>query len=115
MNYPNGVYIAFNLSRETEENIKKYCEENLPDMEMNEDLHCTLVYSKKPHEPRIKRDHCRCSGKPKKFSIFGEDDKSLVLEIDSEELKKMNHEKMKEHDFVSDFDEYKPHVTFVYG
>lgn len=111
MRYPNGVYIAFNLSRSTEDKIKDYCETNLPNMKMTEDLHCTLIFSQKEKDEKIKRAHERIDWKFKKFSKFWENEDSLVIEIDSSDLKKMNEDMTKEHDFISDWDEYNPHIT----
>jgi len=115
MNYPNWVYIAMNLSRDTEENIKKYCSEHLPDIEMTDDLHSTVIYSKKPHEKKIKRDQCRCKWNPGKFAKYWDDKESLVIEIDSEDMQSMNNKMMEEHDFVTDYPEYKPHITLTYA
>lgn len=114
MNYPHWVYVAFNLSRETEDNIKKYCSENIPNAVMNEDLHCTLIYSKKPKDERIKRVQDRLTWKFKKFSKFWENKDALVMELDSQDLKSMNESMTKEHDFISDYDEYSPHITLTY-
>ena len=114
MNYPNGVYIAFNLSKETEDNIKEYCSQHIPGIEMNEDLHSTLVFSKKAMEKKIDRKPDRAKGKFKQFSKFGKDEESLVIELDSEDMMNLHKWMTSDHDFISDFPDYKPHVSITY-
>ena len=114
MHYPNGVYIAFNLSRATEDKLNEYMEAHMPGAKKNEDFHSTLIYSKKPHEKRICRCHDRMKWNFKKFSKFWEDKKALVIEMESKDMKDMNHKMMKEHDLTSDYDEYNPHITLTY-
>ena len=111
---PNWVYVAVHLSSETEEQVRWYCAENMPGMKINDDLHSTLIFSKKPKEERLKRKQFKWEWKFKKFSKFWDDWASIVIELDSEDMKGYNRELVKENWFISDFDEYLPHISISY-
>jgi hypothetical protein len=115
IHYPGGVYISVKLSEETEELVKEYQNKYLKGQDINEELHCTLIYSKKPHVDEIEPAEYTAVGTFKEFNLFGEDKDTLVVEINSQDLLRRNEELVKEHKFISDFDEYKSHVTLSYG
>lgn len=114
MIYPHWVYVATHLSWETEDQIKWYCDKNLPWMKMNEDLHSTLIFSKQPKEEKMKRWQFKWEWKFKKFSKFWDDWASIVIELDSEDMRSYNKQLVSENWFISDFDEYLPHITISY-
>ncbi len=114
MVYPHWVYAAVNLSAKTEEDIKNYCKEHLQWIVMNDDLHSTVAFSKKPKEWKIKRANFRWEWKFKRLSKFWEDKQSIVIELDSSDLVEHNKRLTEEHELVSDYDEYKPHITITY-
>jgi len=114
MTYKDWVYIALHLDSASEKEIIDYISNNIPWLEINEDLHLTLIYSNKPHEKQIKRKKYQCIWKFKKFSKFWDKWESLVIEIESDDLIKKNKELSDEHSFVSDYDEYLPHISISY-
>jgi len=114
MKYPSWVYVAVHLSDDTENQIKDYCHKNMPWVKMNEDLHSTLIYSKKPREKQLKREQFKWEWKFKKFSKFWDDWWSIVIELDSADMMSHNKKLMEENDFISDYDEYSPHITLSY-
>lgn len=114
MVYPNWVYIAMHLTKDTEDKIKEYISANIPELKMNEDLHSTLAYSKKKREKMINRGNDRMKWKFKKFSKFWEDENSLVIELDSEDMKNRSKKLASDYELISDYDEYSPHITISY-
>ena len=112
--YPKGVYIACKLSEVTEASIKEYQEKYLKGQDINEDLHCTLIYSQKPHVDEIEASEYKAVGTFNQFNLFGPDNNVLVLEIQSEDMIRRNEALVDEYGFISDYDEYKPHITLSY-
>ena len=113
--YPGGVYISVKLSEETEKAVKDYQEKYLKQHKINEELHCTLIYSQKPYVDEIEPASYSATGTFQEFSLFGEKEDTLVVEINSQDLARRNEELVDEHGFISDFGEYKSHVTLSYG
>ena len=105
--YP-GVYMALELSDYSEQVLKKSCELG----DLDENLHCTLIYSNKPFIGKIEVKDYSIIVKPKKFSLFGENNDILVLEVESSELMNRNRELMQRYGFIQDW-EYSPHITLV--
>lgn len=112
--YKDGVYISVDIDSFSTENINKYIEDNLKDVEHNTSLHCTLIYSKKPLNRDVKNEEYEAIGTFKKFSLLGPNSDVLVIELDCDKLTQRNKELVEEYDFVSDFGEYKPHITLAY-
>jgi 2'-5' RNA ligase len=115
IHYPSGVYIATKLSEITETYIKEYCNKYLKNEEINEDLHCTLIYSKKEHKEKIEPEDYKFLANSKEFSIFGDENKVLVMEINCAPLIRRNKELVEKYNFISDFSEYKPHITIAFN
>ena len=109
--YIDGVYISMRLTEDSENKIKDFQHKYIKD-NINDDLHCTLIYSKKPFKGNIKTNNDNIVTKFKKYSVFGED--TLVLEIDSSELDARNKELTSKYDFISYFDNYSSHITLSY-
>lgn len=105
-----GVYMALKLSKYSERELKKFCE--ILDDDLDENLHCTLIYSDKPFIGKIEVKDYSIIVKPKKFSLFGENGDILVLEVESSELMNRNRELMQQYGFIQDW-EYNPHITLV--
>jgi len=114
VDYNVGVYISVKITPESKILFDKYVKQYLGDFEPNPEPHLTLIYSKKSFKGIIKNKPYTVSCKFKKFSIFGKTEMALVAELSSDELVKRNSELVKQYGFVSDFDEYKPHLTLVY-
>ena len=113
--YEKGVYISVEPVNGSLDVFEKYIKENLSGYESTPRPHLTLIYSKKKFDGEIKTSDYEVTGIVKKFSIFGQDEKALVAEIDCQDLVDRNEKLVKKYGFVSDFDEYKPHITLVYG
>jgi hypothetical protein len=112
--YPGGVYISVKLSEETEKAVNEYQEKYLKGQKINEELHCTLIYSKKPYVDEIEAMEYTAVGTFKEFNLFGPEEDTLVVEINSQDLTRRNTELVEEYRFISDFGEYKSHVTLSY-
>ena len=115
IHFPGGVYISVKLAPETEAAVKEYQEKYLKGQKINESLHCTLIYSKKPQVDNIEPASYSATGTFQEFNLFGPDSDTLVVEINSPDLTRRNEELVQEYKFVSDFGEYKSHVTLSYG
>ena len=107
--YP-GVYMALKLSKKSERELKEFCE--ILDEDLDENLHCTLIYSDKPFIGKIEVMDYSIIVKPKKFSLFGENNDILVLEVESRMLMNRNRELMQRYGFIQNW-EYNPHITLV--
>lgn len=114
IHYPTGVYIALEMVEESMIAVKEYMEEYLPDIEFNDEQHCTLIYSKKPYVDEIIPGEYQATSTFDRFSKFGENEDVLVVEINSEAILDRNKALVGEYDFISDYDEYKPHFTLSY-
>jgi len=116
-----GTYAAAKLSDDTKENITKYFKENdIPEPCDVDDMHCTILYSRKPcpdYKAAGEYDGVKI-GKPTPFDVWQSQDKTkniLVLPLDAPEMTARHEELMKEHDASYDFPDYKPHVSFTYN
>lgn len=81
------------------------------------DIHATVIYSKTPCPditPREIESRLPISAKISRWSVFGSENKCLVLELESPGLEKLNNYLVRMHAATSDFDVYRPHVTISY-
>jgi len=115
--FPGGVYISVKLSEETTNLVFEYQEKYLKgrDIVDIDSLHCTLIYSKKPHVDNIEPEEYTAIGTFQEFNLFGPNKDTLVAEINSQDLRRRNEELVEKYGFISDFDEYKSHVTLSYN
>jgi len=115
--FPAGVYMAVKVNEETETALNDYCSKYLAGIEIPEDFHSTLIYSDKPHYDEITAKEYNISAVAEKmpFEKFGEEKNSLVIKLNSPELKRRHEELMKEYNFKYDFDEYVPHISLSYN
>lgn len=117
--FPNGVYISVSLTSESNQNILKYFNEYIlpwnKDIIYNTDQHITLIYSEKPLNRYPMIEQYAGEAKFIKFSLFGPDNDILVVEVKAGKLVQRNKKLTAENDFISDFDEYKPHFTISYN
>lgn len=109
----NGVYVAYKVNspelREYQFNIGGL---NLPE-HLEQNLHCTVIYSNKEFIGDVLL-YNNITVKPKKLSLFGENNDILVLQVESPELIKINLELIKQHGFTQDW-LYSPHITLVHN
>lgn len=113
--YPGGVYISVKPDDITQKAIMEYQEKYLKQFELNTELHCTLIYSKKPYEDEIIPESYTALASFSSFELFGPENDTLVIKLNSEDLKRRNEDLTKKYGFISDYDEYKPHITLAYG
>jgi len=116
INYPGGVYIAVSPTEETKIAITEYMEKYLQRAKTLDidDLHCTLIYSQQEQKEEIKADDYLAPATFKGFNLFGEKEDTLVIELNSKLLIDRNETLVKEYGFISDFDEYKAHMTLAF-
>ena len=112
--FPDGVYVSVRPSEETTIAIQEYQNKYLKGQEINQDLHCTIIYSQKPQKEDVQAQEYKAVGTFKEFNLFGPDNSVLVVEINSIDLLRRNKKLVREYGFISDFDEYKSHITLVY-
>lgn len=117
INYNKGVYCSAQLSDDTKKQITQFCIDNdIPNIVPENEMHCTLIYSKKGHddfdcETEYNND---VAAKFSGFEMFGKDKDTLVLKIKSNDLTRRHNEMMDEYDLQYDFDTYIPHITLSY-
>jgi len=115
INYPDGVYIAVSPDESTAVAIQKYQEKYLKQYKVNDELHCTLIYSQKPHVDIIEPASYSAVATFESFELFGPKQDTLVIKLNSKELERRNELLSEENGFISDYDEYKAHITLAYG
>lgn len=121
----NDVYISFNLAEDCKNVFDKFIS-MIPARFVNktykaEDLHCTMVHSKKigfkDGDFRYMNFHqtCGCVAYVKTLEIFGKDDSKrfLVATLDSPDLEAYNAYLANKFGLVSDFHSYRPHISLA--
>lgn len=118
VDYKDGVYIELRPDRLTQNNIKSFCkklQKLYPDLKLNKkEFHITIIFSKKPFKGKIEFPWSTSRGKPKKWRLFGTKEEFLVLELDFKKAVDLHKFLMKKYNFVFDYDQYTPHITFSY-
>jgi len=114
-NYPGGVYVAMKPTPDTLSKIESYIEANLKDLEINDEIHCTLIYSKKALKSEVRTLNYLSEATFQSFDLFGPDKNILVIKLESRDLIRRNNSLTSRYNFISDFDEYQPHVTLAYN
>jgi len=114
--YEKGVYISVKMAEESKMQVQKYLDEYLPDADVIdiEELHCTLIYSKKKYEGEIDNKEYKIPATIKGFKKF-DNGKVLVALVKSNFLENRFQELMKLYDFVYDYEDYIPHFTLSYN
>lgn len=117
-----GTFAGIKLHKQAEKAILQFIKKHkIPNATPVDDIHITLLYSKK-HLPQYKpAGAINELAFPNKFTIFkstpsdGSKSKNcLVLLLDSKFLHDRYSKLMKQHEATSDFDSYNPHITFSY-
>ena len=120
-----GTFAGVRFSKANEKTIMKYIKDNdIPNPVKPDEIHATLLYSKK-HLPDYKaRGNIDppIQIKSKGFHTFPQQEKRsngdtihcLVLLLNSPELEKRHKFLMNKHNASYDFDEYIPHLTLSY-
>lgn len=120
LNINVGTYAAVKFE-DSEEKVKYLKQIGIPNV--NEELHCTLLYSRKNcpnYEPMNMTDgyyYDEAVAFPDHLDIFKdkEDKNCLVLILRSGWLMKRHKDLMKENNATHDYDEFIPHVTLSYN
>ena len=120
--YSSGVYISVDVYHDSDtlQQIQHQVRE-LFDVPIDlYGLHCTIIYSKKPAKnisnTFLKIDQTKFFDAYVKEITTWVDNKNITyfgILLDSPELKKEN-ERLMKYGFVSDYDEYMPHITLQY-
>jgi 2'-5' RNA ligase len=114
--YPNGVYMAVlpdSISNDALGTYRTKYLKHLDEKDFEQNLHCTLIYSAKPHVDPIDPTSYKISAQPSGFELFGPNKDILVLTLHSVSLKEKHEALMEEYNFMYDFDEYTPHITLA--
>ncbi len=114
INYPEGVYIAVDMTEESSSLLIQYMNDYLPGIKPVDGFHCTIIFSKKPMKGLIQTEEYQTEATFKHFSKFGEDKEVLVAEITSPYLSQRNKILTDRYNFISDFEEYKIHFSLSY-
>jgi 2'-5' RNA ligase len=111
-----GSFIGVKLSNKSNEEIMSLIRKlNLPSSVKKEDIHITLIYSKKYFANKEWDKKIEEVATPIKLDWLGEKNDCLVLLLDSNYLFKRNKEITKEYGATSDYDKYSPHITLAYN
>ena len=109
-----GVYIAVKPNLTSEALLKEFINKHI-EAQINTELHSTLIYSKKKFkgEMIIKPGQLHIA-KIKGYALFGPNNDTLVAELDCPTLVARNKELMEKYGFITDFPDYKPHITLAF-
>lgn len=109
----HGTYVAASPTEESMESIQKLQKRlNLKNPIPGEDLHVTIMYSKRGSPDLPPSDTFKVA-LPLKFELLGEEKNCLALVLDSPDLE-MRHEQLNVYGLVHTFTPYKPHITLTY-
>ena len=108
--HESGTYATFIINDASKKLITDWCKDN--NISCNDDLHCTIIYSRKP-VPSLTKYHDKkinITAKIKSWDLFGENKDHLVLKIKHPDIIKIN-KTMMNAGATSDYKIYEPHVT----
>ncbi len=112
-----GVYLAVKYTQSDAEDLILYIKDNnIPSTLTRDEIHSTVIYSRKYADISTNEGEDLGDAEPLKFHIFEtqEDKRALVLLLKSEYLENRHKDLMKEHNLTYDFKEYLPHITLSY-
>ncbi len=111
-----GTYSCVKPSADTVNRLQEYINQNLSgvvDIQPAHELHCTVVYSTTPAPlVEVLEPELPIQVTAKQFSLFGEENDVLVLEIESPELVQLFNQSS-DLGATSDWPNYKPHITLA--
>lgn len=117
MNEDIGCYIAVKYNSYSVKKIIEIAENyQVPNIIPSDKFHTTLIHSTKGAENVEIYSDAEYIVLPDKLDIWTSKsgEKCLVLKVYSKQLVDRNKELMDKYQFISDYDEYKPHITFSY-
>lgn len=117
--YTSGAYVSVQVVADNDgvQEIQHQCRELLNVGLDIYNLHCTLIYSKKPFNKNTKLhiDSKRVfQGKIKEFKVWTDKNKSYFgIILDSDELV-AEHKRLMTYDLIYDYPSFMPHITLEY-
>lgn len=110
--HTDGTYSSALVSEESKNEIVKWCEDHNIELNTEDKIHCTIIYSEKPVPSLMQYNDIEIdiTATVDSWDIFGDDKDCLVLKIKSSDLNKWN-KLMMGAGATSDYDEYLPHLT----
>lgn len=115
-----GTYIGVRLTKESVKLIRKFIKDNqIPNGVQGDNIHITLVYSRK-HLPNAKKMINTAFNEPPQvtpsnaFHLWGDDGDTLVVEVKCPYLID-RHEYFRTQGATHDYDDYTPHITLSYN
>jgi len=116
--FNKGIYIDAKPDPNSIEKIWRYLKQvGIPVMPINK-THTTIIYSRRAPQGDFQIIDKQLVAEPKAFRIFGKGTKdspyALVIELESPGLQKLYREYMRGYHLVSDYPEYRPHITVTY-
>lgn len=115
----NGTYAGYKFDKDDLNKIEKWCKENkIPTPVSKNEMHTTILYSKKPcpnYKPLGKLSSpIKASIEEQEVWDTQDKKRALVVKLNSPDMVKRHKQLMKEHKASFDYDEYKPHITLSY-
>lgn len=115
-----GTYAGYKLEPNSARRLLEFCRKKLPQnviLPKEDDLHCTLLYSRK-HLPNYKpARYLRHYAKVLRYEVFGDPNEEkgcLVAVISCQSIIDRHKFLMKEHGGTYDYNNYIPHITIAY-
>lgn len=126
-NKPKRKYISIVYDSETQEKLKKYCEENGFDLKVDHngdeqspddfEFHTTIFYSTTEHVLENTENYFQeeKSVTPKKFEMLGIENNIPVIIVSSDDIKSLREYYEKEYGMDDEWDEWNPHISLIYS
>jgi hypothetical protein len=114
-------FVAASVDEKTRHALATYIVHNgIPNPIPIDELHTTILYSRKPTDPPKLKDNPKYQGEPVGFEVWdtktsnSKSGKALVLRVKCSDLEGRHAKLMKDLDASYDFPEYKTHITLSY-
>ena len=114
----SGTYVAVKYNQYSILKLLEVAHKfGVPNVLPLEKMHTTLIYSSKGDNSVEVYTNINYVGIPKQLESWKSSDgkNCLVLTLNSDAMINRHQELMAKHDFVYDYDEYKPHITISYN
>ncbi len=109
------LYIGVRFDEDTQNKIMEFIKkEGIKKPISKDDIHLTLIYSKKPVTGYVAPKDIEYTGTFKEFKLLGDDNDCLVIVLNSEDFVDRQKELMDDLGASFDYDEYTPHITLSY-
>lgn len=118
-------YIEVQYNDETQSQLRAFCERHGFDLGVrfdktrqdpeDFDFHSTIWFTTTEHQMNNVSQFVNVEAYPKNFTLFGDDQNILVIELDSEDLHAMREEIGAEFEMKDMYPDYRPHITVCYA